>query len=68
MAYTPGVGRVVKAIAQDPSKAFTLTSKSNAIAVVTDGTAILGLGNLGTRSSSSCYGRESHVIPPIRRH
>jgi len=47
MVYTPGVGRVVKAIAQDPPKAYTFTTKSNSLAVVTDGSAILGLGNLG---------------------
>ena len=47
MVYTPGVGRVVKAIAKDEKQAYTFTSKSNSIAVVTDGSAILGLGNLG---------------------
>ncbi len=47
MVYTPGVGRVVKAIAKDEHQAYTFTSKSNSIAIVTDGSAILGLGNLG---------------------
>jgi len=47
MVYTPGVARVVKSIAQDEKQAYTFTSKSNSIAVVTDGSAILGLGNLG---------------------
>jgi malate dehydrogenase (oxaloacetate-decarboxylating) len=47
MAYTPGVARVCRAIAADPSAAFALTIKRNTVAVVTDGTAILGLGNLG---------------------
>jgi malate dehydrogenase (oxaloacetate-decarboxylating) len=45
--YTPGVAKVVQAIADDPSKAFQLTAKRNMVAIVTDGTAILGLGNLG---------------------
>ena len=47
MAYTPGVGRICRAIAQEPEKVYTLTVKSNMVAVVTDGSAVLGLGNLG---------------------
>src|SRR6266550_510811 len=43
MAYTPGVARVCQAIYDDPEKAFTLTIKKNTVAVVTDGTAVLGL-------------------------
>jgi malate dehydrogenase (oxaloacetate-decarboxylating) len=47
MAYTPGVARVSRAIADDPSKAWSLTIKQNTVAVVSDGTAVLGLGNVG---------------------
>ena len=47
MAYTPGVARICDAIAKDPEKAFTLTIKKNTVAVVTDGTAVLGLGDIG---------------------
>jgi len=47
MAYTPGVARVSEAIQEDPSKAFTLTIKKNAVAVVTDGSAVLSLGDVG---------------------
>ena len=47
MVYTPGVARVVKAIAEHPEDARRLTIKRNTVAVVTDGSAILGLGNLG---------------------
>jgi malate dehydrogenase (oxaloacetate-decarboxylating) len=47
MAYTPGVARVCEAIHNDPEKAFTLTIKKNTVAVVTDGTAVLGLGDIG---------------------
>ncbi len=45
--YTPDVARVCNAIHEDPSKAFTLTIKRNCVAVVSDGSAVLGLGNIG---------------------
>jgi malate dehydrogenase (oxaloacetate-decarboxylating) len=47
MAYTPGVARVCKAIEEDPDKAFQYTIKRNTVAVVSDGTAVLGLGDIG---------------------
>jgi malate dehydrogenase (oxaloacetate-decarboxylating) len=47
MAYTPGVGRVSVAIAQRPEDVWKLTVKGNSVAVVTDGSAVLGLGNIG---------------------
>jgi malate dehydrogenase (oxaloacetate-decarboxylating) len=47
MAYTPGVARVSSAIAADHSKVWSLTTKSNSVAVVSDGTAVLGLGDIG---------------------
>ncbi|WP_045223645.1 NAD-dependent malic enzyme [Methyloterricola oryzae] len=47
MAYTPGVARICEAIHRMPEKAFTLTIKRNTVAVVTDGTAVLGLGDIG---------------------
>ncbi len=47
MAYTPGVARVCEAIAKDPEKVFNLTIKKNTVAVITDGTAVLGLGDIG---------------------
>jgi malate dehydrogenase (oxaloacetate-decarboxylating) len=47
MAYTPGVARISSAIAEDPSLARNLTIKKNTVAIVTDGSAVLGLGNIG---------------------
>ncbi|MEN3272237.1 MAG: hypothetical protein V7636_998, partial [Actinomycetota bacterium] len=47
MAYTPGVARICNAIAKDPERVHELTIKKNTIAVVTDGTAVLGLGDIG---------------------
>jgi len=51
MAYTPGVARVCLAIKDDPGRAFTLTMKQNTVAVVTDGTAVLGLGDIGPEAA-----------------
>ena len=50
-AYTPGVARVCTAIAENPEDARRLTVKRNAVAVVTDGSAVLGLGNLGPEAA-----------------
>jgi malate dehydrogenase (oxaloacetate-decarboxylating) len=47
MAYTPGVGRVSMAIYEDPAKGWALTIRGNTVAVVSDGTAVLGLGDIG---------------------
>ena len=51
LAYTPGVAQAVKQIAANPADSFTYTSRSNLVAVVSDGTAILGLGDLGALAS-----------------
>jgi malate dehydrogenase (oxaloacetate-decarboxylating) len=51
MAYTPGVARVSSAIHDDPESAWTLTIKGNTIAVVSDGTAVLGLGDIGPEAA-----------------
>jgi malate dehydrogenase (oxaloacetate-decarboxylating) len=51
MAYTPGVARVSSAIAEDPESAWALTIKGNTVAVVSDGTAVLGLGNIGPEAA-----------------
>ncbi|HEY9635794.1 MAG TPA: malic enzyme-like NAD(P)-binding protein [Coleofasciculaceae cyanobacterium] len=51
MAYTPGVGRICNAIAEDPEQVYSLTIKNNTVAIVTDGSAVLGLGNLGAAAA-----------------
>jgi malate dehydrogenase (oxaloacetate-decarboxylating) len=51
MAYTPGVARVSMAIAEDPELVWNLTIKKNTVAVVTDGTAVLGLGDIGPEAA-----------------
>ena len=51
LIYTPGVAEVSKAIYKDPDKSFELTSRWNTIAVVTDGTRVLGLGNIGPEAA-----------------
>src|SRR6187431_2802550 len=51
LAYSPGVAVPVRAIADDPHKAFDYTTRGNMVAVISNGTAILGLGNLGALAS-----------------
>ena len=51
IAYTPGVAEPCKVIARDPEAAYTYTMKSNTIAVVSDGSAVLGLGNIGAKAA-----------------
>ncbi|MEO2214005.1 NAD-dependent malic enzyme [Paenibacillus polymyxa] len=49
--YTPDVARVCSAISEEPGKAFSLTIKRNTVAVISDGSAVLGLGNIGPRAA-----------------
>ena len=51
LAYTPGVAHAVREIAARPESVYEVTAKSNLVAVVSDGTAILGLGDLGASAS-----------------
>ncbi len=51
MIYTPGVARICRAIHDDPEAAFALTSRCNTVAVVTDGSAVLGMGDIGPKAA-----------------
>ena len=51
LAYTPGVARPCEIISEDPEAAYRLTSKGNSVAVITDGSAVLGLGDIGPLAS-----------------
>ena len=51
LAYTPGVAEPCKEIAKNPEKAYVYTMKQNTIAVVSDGSAVLGLGNIGAKAA-----------------
>ncbi len=51
MAYTPGVAEPCRVIAKNPDAAYTYTSKANTIAIVSDGSAVLGLGNIGAKAA-----------------
>ncbi|MBT5752450.1 MAG: NADP-dependent malic enzyme, partial [Rhodospirillaceae bacterium] len=51
LAYSPGVAAPCKAIVEDPNKAYDYTARGNLVAVISNGTAVLGLGNLGALAS-----------------
>ncbi len=66
-AYTPGVADVCLAIADDPALAATYTWVSHAVAVVTDGSAVLGLGNIGPRARDAGHGGQGRALQGFRR-
>ena len=66
-AYTPGVARVCMAIAKNPDDARRLTIKRNTVAVVTDGTAVLGLGNIGPGGGAAGDGGQGGAVQEVRR-
>ena len=66
LAYTPGVAQPCLEIQKDISKSYELTRRWNTVAVVTDGTAVLGLGDR-TGSGYACYGGQVRFVQGIRR-
>jgi malate dehydrogenase (oxaloacetate-decarboxylating) len=62
MAYTPGVGRVCTAIQERPENAWTLTIKANTLAVVSDGSAVLGLGDIGPAAAMPVMGGKAMLF------
>ena len=56
LAYSPGVAAPVRAIAENPDAAYDYTTKGNLVAVISNGSAILGMGKLGCTSFKTCNG------------
>src|SRR4051794_41703043 len=65
IAYTPGVARVCEAIAADPSLPDTYTWVSHAVAVVTDGSAVVRVGNIGPRPGPAVIVRADELFEPL---
>ena len=63
IAYTPGVAEPCKVIAKDPDAAYKYTMKANTIAVVSDGSAVLGLGNIGAKAAIPVMEGKAVLLP-----
>ena len=68
LAYTPGVAEPCLEIEKNPQDAFKYTNKGNLVAVVTNGTAVLGLGDIGAHGRQARHGRQRRPVQKIRRH
>jgi malic enzyme len=68
LAYSPGVAAPVRAIAENPDAVYDYTSKGNTVAVVSNGTAILGLGKSGTCRVQAGDGRQGGPVQTLRRY
>jgi malate dehydrogenase (oxaloacetate-decarboxylating)(NADP+) len=68
LAYSPGVAYACEAIVDDPNAASELTARGNLVAVITNGTAVLGLGDIGPLAGKAGDGRQGHPVPEVRRH
>ena len=67
LAYSPGVAVPVLAIAEDESRAYDYTTKGNFVAIITNGTAILGLGNRGALAAKKWLGKRRVVDPALKQ-
>ena len=67
LAYSPGVAVPVRAIADSPDCAYDYTAKGNLVAVISNGTAILGLGNLGALASKPVMGGKAVLVKRFAR-
>ncbi len=65
--YTPGVAEPSRAIATDPESAFTYTNRGNTIAIVSDGSRVLGLGDIGPEAGFAGHGRQGPSLQAVRR-
>jgi hypothetical protein len=68
LAYSPGVAHACTAIAEDPAMVSRLTARGNLVAVISNGTAVLGLGNIGPLASKPGDGRQGGPVQALRRH
>lgn len=67
LAYTPGVAEPCMAIHDDVEKSFDLTRRWNTVPVITDGTAVLGLGDIGPEAGMPRHGRQMRLVQGVRR-
>lgn len=67
LAYTPGVAQPCLEIARDAALAYTYTAKGNLVAVVSDGSAVLGLGNIGGQAAMPGYGGKIPAVQAVRK-
>ncbi|WP_430437247.1 hypothetical protein [Oceanibaculum nanhaiense] len=68
LAYTPGVAVACNAIVDNPEEAYNLTARGNLVGVVTNGTAVLGLGAIGPLASKPVMEGKARAVQEVRRH
>lgn len=68
IAYTPGVAEPCLEIQKDEELAYEYTGKGNLVAVITDGTAVLGLGDIGPVAGYACHGRKVCLVQEVCRY